>query len=326
MERTKLKRKVLFEISKEKNDIVFNFKMAVINWQKYHNKPNTNQLKQTLGVDNMLDVKIGIVDDLNECDETLRLYVYKTKQCNVHLVKQKQFSHALQVSLGNGRKNWVLGEEGFSAKVFPDNTKELIKLIEDIVLDIQMFYFYGYEKTFFDTVSRNVFSKEKVSYLLQRNLYSYLGNVEDAEYVSFASFCRDIDGKVDFEKYKELWENFNIYLLQKLKEDDNKNRLENGRLVLTKSTVNLLIGKHPKGGQLSMGKIQAKLDKLPIGQYALIRTEKKPRKYNQRINIENRFGMKKWKTGKVKIVPLKYRFTYQKMLPYVSIFEFEWRG
>lgn len=327
MEKAKINRKVLFEITQEKNDIVFNFKMGLINWNKYQSKLNTNQLKQVLGIDDIVNVRIKILDSIEQTDETLRLYVYKTKCCNVHSVKEKQFSHALQVSLGNdvSRKNWVLAEDGFSAKVFPDDKEMLIKLVEDIVLDMQMFYFYGYDKNFCDIPSRRIFSKEKVSFLLQQNMCSYLGNVEDAEYVSFASFCRNTDGKVDFEKYKEIWNTFNSELLQNSKIVDNTVRVAHSRLIINRATVGLFTTHHPKGKQLSIKKIQSKLEKLPYGQYALIRTEKKPKKYTQRVNIESRFGMKKWKTGRLKIVPIKYRFTYQKMVPYVSIFEFEWK-
>lgn len=328
MEKAKINRTIFFEITQGKKDIVFDFKMGVINWQKYQSKFNTNQLKTTLGIDDIVKVRIEILDDIDRTDKTLRLYVYKTQQCKVDSIKEKQFSHALQVSLGNdvSRKNWVLAENGFSAKVFPENKDMLINLVEDIVLDMQMFYFYGYEKDFCDIPSRKIFSKEKVAFLLQQNMYSYLGNVEDAEYVAFASFCRNKDGKVDFKKYKEVWETFNLGILQKAKKFDNTIETGNNKLIVTKSTISLFAVHHPKGKQLSIGKIQSKLEKMPVGQYALIRTEKKPRKYTQRISIESRFGMKKWKTGKLKIVPIKYRFTYQKMIPYVSIFEFEWKG
>lgn len=326
MKRTKLKRKVLFDITKDRDDIVYDFKMALINWEKFYNKPNTNKLKMALGVDDIVNVKLEILDNAEETDETLRLYVYKTKNCHIHSVKEKQFSHALQVSLGNegARKNWVVAEEGFTAKVFPDSKEMLINLAEDIVLDMQMFYFYGYEKEFCDVESRKEFSRQKVMFLMQKNVYSYLGNIEDAEYVSFASFCRSDDRKIDFQEYKELWQTFDIFLRNVLNESNVEDKSH--KVVISKSNIHLIIDKHPKGGQLSKKKLEKCLETLPSGKYALIRTEKKPRKSKQRIIIESRFGMKKWKTGKIMIVPIKYRFTYQKMIPYVSIYEFEWEG
>lgn len=325
MEKTKIKRKVLFEISQEKDDIVYDFKMALINWQKYYYKPNTNKLKQILGVDDIVKVRIEIFDDIEKSDDTLRLYVYKTKKCNIHSIKPKQFSHALQASLGNNgtRENWVEAEEGFSAKVFIDTKEKLINLVEDIVLDIQMFYFYGYEIDYCDIVSRKEFSKEKVEYLSQKELYSYLGRIEDAEYVSFASFCRTQDEKIDFKQYKELWEGFSVFLKQ---HKDHIIEQNSNKVIISESNINQIIKLHKKGGQLSIRKIEKYLENMPEGKYLLIRTEKKPKKNAQRISIESRFGMKKWKTGKIKIVPIKNRFTYQKMIPYVSIFEFEWKG
>lgn len=326
MERTNLKRKVLFDVAKDNDDIVYDFKMALINREKFYNKSNTNELKKVLGVDDIVKVKLEILDCAEETDGNLRLYVYETQKCHIHSVKEKQFSHALQVSLGNDvtRKNWVRAEEGFTAKVFPDSKEKLINLAEDIVLDMQMFYFYGYEKEFGDVELRKEFSRQKVMFLIQRKVYSYLGNIEDAEYVSFASFCRSEDGKIDFKEYKKLWEQFHINLKSILVERNDED--QKYKVAISKATIHLLVDKHPKGGQLSERKITKYLETLPSGKYALIRTEKRPRKSKQRTIIESRFGMKKWKTGKIMIVPIKYRFTYQKMIPYVSIFEFEWRG
>ncbi len=326
MKKTKISRKVLFETTKEKDDMVYDFKLALINWEKYHNKPNTNKLKQVLGIEDIVNVKIEIIDDAEKSDDLLRLYVYKTKHCNINSVKTKQFSHALQVSLGNDetRKNWVLAEEGFSAKVFPENKEMMIKLVEDIVLDIQMFYVYGYEKDFCDVMSRKIFSKEKVAYLLNKDEKSYLGNIEDAEYISFASFCRDSNEKIDFEKYKEFWEKFDKYLKKDVKTSTVQEK--ESRVIISKANIKFIAECHPKGGQLSVKKIEKYLMNLPVGKYVIVRTVKKPKKSVQCARIKNKFGMKKWKTGKIKIVPIKHRYTYRKMLPYVSIFEFEWRG
>lgn len=321
---TKIRRAVLFETATDENDIVFDSKMALINWKKYSYKSNTNKLKQLLGVNDIINVELELYEDVDKCDNSLRLYVYNTKKCDVTGIINKQLSYALQVSLGNRgtRSNWKEAEKGFSAKVFPVNNKELIMLVEDIVLDTQMFYFWGHENEYYDTISRQIFSKMKVEFLRGKKYSSYLGGIEDADYISIAAFCRN-DGKTDFIKYKALWEEFNSYI--------NENKMSQSRvvkemLVLNCKTICLLNVHHPKGRQISTKKVEVILRRLPKGKYILVRTEKKPRKYTLRKVILNAFGLKKWKIGRIKIIPLKYRFTYQKMIPYVSVYEFEWEG
>lgn len=139
---------------------------------------------------------------------------------------------------------------------------------------------------------------------------SYLGYVKDTEYVSFASFCRKRKNfEIDYNEYIRIWEEF-IFEFGKRKRKTSK-------------SVQDILFLHPKKGQLSEKRIGQILEKLPDGQYILARTEKKPKRKKQRQIIENRFGMKKWKTGRINVVPIKYKYTYQKMRPYVSLYEIE---
>ena len=175
-----------------------------------------------------------------------------------------------------------------------------------------MFYFYGLEKQYKDYQERRIFSREKVRFIWEKGCHSYLGYVEDTEYVSFASFCRKgSELEINYKEYVKIWEEF-IDRLRK------KNAISSVR------SARDIINSHPQKGQLSEKKLARLLRDLPSGQYILVRTEKKPKKKRQRLVVENRFGMKKWKTGRMKIVPMKYRYTYQKLRPYVSLYDIDW--
>lgn len=316
MENMSLKRTIYFE-EIGSSDLIIDYQAACCNWNmKGKLKINANDLKRALGVDDIQNVKVRILNTAEECDNNLRIYVYKTKECNTDALKTEEASHALQVSLGSDkRKNWVSAESDFSAKVFIDDESELMMLIEDVVLDIQMFYFYHYEKKYEDCSERRKFSKKKVFFLLERGEGSYLGEVKDTEYISFASFCREGENyEINYDKYISMWEDFyNKENEEKINEKD----------VLG---VESLLLAHPRYGQLSVSKIEKILNKLPYGEYLLVRTEKRPKKQKNCRVIKSRFGMKKWKTGRIKIVPARYYFTYHKMIPYVSIYEIHWKG
>ena len=313
MEITKLKRTIYFEKAEEKDNVMFNYTMAWHNWKlKDRIRVNSIELKKTLGITDIIQVQIKVLNSVDESNEELRLYIYKTGHCDVTTLHTEEVSHALQVSLGNeiSRNSWVAGEDGFTAKVFPHSEKMFICLIEDVVLDIQMFYFYGLNAQYKDYLDRRRFSEEKVQFLAKQQISSYLGEIEDTQYISLASFCRGNDQlEIDYNKYKEMWEKF-VHEIQ----------IEGETIESVKQIVRL----HPKGGQLSQRKIERLLKNMPSGRYILVRAEKKPKNKKQRTIMKNRFGMEKWKNGKIKLVPLQYKYTYQKMMPYVSLYEINW--
>lgn len=325
MKNTSLQRTIVFEVLEGEDDIVFNYKFAIQNYGlKRRILENKRKLVQLLKVEDIVNVKIIMLDSAKSSDSNLRLYIYKTKNCNTNLIQGNDVSHAIQVSLGNGqgRSNWVAADGEFSAKVFPENEEKVVLLIEDIVLDIQMFYYWGYDRNILEVQSKREFSKEKVLFLSKKNLKGYLGSITGSEYVSFASFARDDNGNLDFDLYINLWREFVDYM----KNNITKVKFVNEH-IYSNEDIQRIINEHPKGRQLSLKKIKRMLHDKPKGMYILTRTETKPKNFKERCIIENKFGMMgKWKTGKLKIVDYKHRFTYQKMQPYVSLYEFEWKG
>ncbi len=316
MENKSLKRTIYFE-EIGAGDFIINYQAACCNWDmKGKLKINANRLKRTLKVNDIQNVKVKILNTAEECDNDLRIYVYKTKECNIDLLNTEEASHALQVSVGSEeRKDWVSAESSFSAKVFIDDESKLMMLIEDVVLDIQMFYFYHYEKKYENYSERREFSRKKVLFLLKRGENSYLGQVKDTEYISFASFCREGENyEIDYDKYVSMWEEF--YNGEQRKKINEKDIFG----------VASILSSHPRYGQLSIAKIERILNKMPYGEYLLIRTEKRPKKQKYSRIIKSQFGLKKWRNGRIKIVPEKYYFTYHKMVPYVSIYRIHWKG
>lgn len=320
-------RGVYFEESDKKRDKVFDFKSAYSSWNLKGNiYSNSNELKKALKVNDIVMVRPKLLNSEDESDDTLRLYVCEEGHYDIKALTNNKLSHGIQISLGeeNNRKNWVCAEGSFTAKVYVDTPEKLLRLIEDVILDIQMFYFWGFERVYDQVEERRIFSLKKVEFLKEKAYSSYLGDIANAQYVSFASFCRDIDNlEIDYNKYVQLWEEFNEIVKETISYDPDKFE---GFYPFSADNLEQMILIHPKGKQLSIKKIKKILKTMPSGEYILVRTEKKPKKSRQRIKIESWLSMKKWKTGKIKIIPKKYYYTARKLVPYVSIFEFNWRG
>ena len=61
---------------------------------------------------------------------------------------------------------------------------------------------------------------------------------------------------------------------------------------------------------------------LDPGDYILIRTTKKPKTKNMRIKVLTQFGIKNWKTGKIKIESIDKFYNYYRYNRYLSVFKF----
>lgn len=91
-----LKRTIFFENMENKSNIIIDFQAAYSNWNfKDKIKNNTNCLKNVLKVDDIPNIKIKTINVAGESDDTLRIYVYKTKLCNINKLNIEEASHAL---------------------------------------------------------------------------------------------------------------------------------------------------------------------------------------------------------------------------------------
>ncbi len=241
----------------------------------------------------------------------VRAYIYESKKCHSEQINVNANSHIVQISISNiEKRGWHNGEANFPAKVYIDpqmDDKCVFWLLEDIMLDITMFYLYSLDLYITNNNDRREFSKTKVEFVKDHDLHSFIGELDNPEYVALASFFRDQkNGTFEWNKYLDHWES----LIKNLK---LRNRSELP-----------YITDHPKYGQISPNKLKELFDKNDAGVYFLVRTETKPKEEEESIykEILNRFGMMEWKTGKILIVPTNQRYTWERLSPYISMFLF----
>lgn len=317
MENEKITRTVMFDRDLMNDNEVYSAILAVNDWYKNFWTYNVCTIKKLLEIEHLPKVKLVIKKYDNAEDATLRILVYKTKKCHVNEMMLTNTSHMIQISITHdtSRSGWNNGELSFSAKVFARTCEEVVCEVEDILTDILLFYAKNLNE-YFDTVEKKqMFSECKVNYIKDKGLNSYIGNIVDAEYVSFASFCR-VNKKIDYKKYLDLWEDF----VKSIK----NNELKTGIITYNSTNVQKMLVDHPKGMQISMRRIRKLIEQLDPGDYVLIRTEHKPNDKRTRREIMSRFGMKKWKTGRIKIEEFKRVYTWMRLKPFVSIYVFRW--
>ncbi len=304
----------------EQNDVVSaSFSMNKISDRIAH---NTVLLSSKLKISDIVRVEIKTVRTPKEFErhkEDVRLYVYHTGNCNVAELGDFNVSHAIQSSLGTDRKGWREAEGLFLAKVFPHTEEDLLCLVEDMALDIQMYYHFGHDKLCDSPTINRKYSNKKAQFLKKFNRISYLGDIEEgAEYGSIASFCRNNNRELDIDLYIEEFNQFNKIILDNV-------RSNNLVCILDKECIDSIKKAHPKGNQISIRKVKKLLSKKEEGLYLLVRIEKRPKVPKNTNMIAVAFGGK-IRIGKIKIVPYSQKVEYEKMAPYVSLFMFRWKG
>lgn len=297
---------------------------AELNYLKSHSKM-FNELKRALkasgeSVEHLPYVKMNVTPYKKDAPlSDVRAYIYESKKCHSEDMKVEGNSHIVQVSIrdSNSVTGWHNGETDFPAKVYVDldgNKNKVKWLIEDIRLDIIMFYYHSLDEIFVSADERRAFSRKKVQYVKTIKQSSYLGNIDctdNPEYISVAAFFRTGED-IDWDGYFKCWKE----MIKAIKRDIRKR---------TKLLKGLDIFKtHPKYGQISLRRLSILLEAVDAGEYYLIRTEKKPREEIKQKEIMSRFGLVDWKTGKIKIIPARSRFTWERLKPYISMFSFAW--
>jgi len=313
MENKRIVRTIVFDRNTHDSNTIDNAYIVLKDWNSYSRK-TTQELKKMLKMEHIPFVKLQFEEFGTLLDDTFRILIYKTHCCHILKLKPEKTSHLIQVSITDDyrRSGWNNGELLFNAKVFAKSIENVKNIVEDIILDIQYFYMRSYD-IWFDTIDKKTsFSSLKAVFAKEKHYICYLGEVKDAEYVSFASFCRDENNLIDYAKYIELWNEFDHWI-----------DLKNYDLYNIISAEDIWI-RHPKHCQISKRKLSHMLNSLDNGSYLLIRTEKCPKDKRIFMEIATRFGLKQWKTGKLLIVDLKTRFTWLRLLPYISIYKFDW--
>lgn len=251
-------------------------------------------------------------DDINE----LRFVIHDVNGNDaVNNESYDQFSHTIEI--------YVNDEPGFKPndltacdlKAVISNVNQINAIIEDVVLDIQMFHYYNFENKFNNIQYKKEFSKLKREFCIMKKKRIKCGYWlnDDANYYALSSFCRNDDYSMDYETYCDLWNEFYNYLLSK------KYNLFSQE---TKTIVDRILNEHKQGKQISAKKLYRLVEPLEEGEYILIRLNRKPKKKKVMKEINALLNSSKVKVGTIHVVPIKYKYVYQKYSKLLSMFYF----
>ena len=200
----------------------------------------------------------------------------------------------------------------FEVKYIINKKEDLYNIIESVMLDIQMFYYYGFDNDFVSVKDRKIFSLYKVEFCS-----SLHNNVdENQKYCSFASLCRNADGILDYDKYIKVWEDFVQYI-------NGKTNAENSIIECNNdNVVNEILLNHPYANQISTKKLCSLISKLKAGRYVLVFLYSNPRKHKDINRLLPMLKGKKLRRGTIKVVPYKEFSKYQKESNFLYLYPF----
>ena len=230
---------------------------------------------------------------------------YKKDLCD-KIVQEDELSHIIEILVVYGFRKIVISKFGCDAEIIIDY-RFLDAVITDIVLDIIMFNSYSFLKAMTIKEKRE-FSQQKYRFFVENNLsciYDYKN--EKALYYSFAFSARRDSSKIDLEYYISLWDKFiETYY-------GDKKHIE--------KSVKEQFSQHIDKGELPQN-IHRKFDNYTKGAYLLLRTNK-DRTEKIHPQLYNLFGIKKFRKGKLRIVPISDFEKYKPLLENLDVSAFK---
>lgn len=264
---------------------------------------NTKELNKILGVP-LPNIEFSKDSISNSKEENYRIIVVPNLNSIPQKFKFNKQSHII-VALYNSNITSSIWKEDEQCRVdaiveFP-SALELSYIIQDVALDIQLSHYH-------QLASNNIPDDKELS----KAKVNFINNQSSLNYISLATDCRDKMG-YKFKDFLEKWENFNNFYTP-----SGKRRIDAKNV----SAVEKILQSHPQYGQISIKKIQELIYDLEPGDYILIRTTKKPKTKKMRIKVLTQFGIKNWKTGKIKIESIDKFYNYYRYNRYLSVFKF----
>lgn len=264
---------------------------------------NTKELNKILGVP-LPNIEFSKDSISNSKEGNYRIIVVPNLNSIPQKFKFNKQSHII-VALYNPNITSSIWKEDEQCRVdaiveFP-SALELSYIIQDVALDIQLSHYH-------QLASNNIPDDKELS----KAKVNFINNQSSLNYISLATDCRDKTG-YKFNDFLEKWENFNNFYTP-----SGKRRIDAKNV----SAVEKILQSHPQYGQISIKKIQELIHDLEPGDYILIRTTKKPRTKKMRIKVLTQFGIKNWKTGKIKIESIDKFYNYYRYNRYLSVFKF----
>lgn len=230
---------------------------------------------------------------------------YKKDLCD-KIVQEDELSHIIEILVVYGFRKIVISKFGCDAEIIIDY-RFLDAVITDIVLDIIMFNSYSFLKAMTIKEKRE-FSQQKYRFFVENNLsciYDYKN--EKPLYYSLAFSARRDSSKIDLEYYISLWDKFiKTYY-------NDKKHIE--------KSVKEQLSQHIDKGELPKN-IHRKFDNYTKGAYLLLRTNK-DRTEKIHPQLYNLFGIKKFRKGKLRIVPISDFEKYKPLLENLDVSAFK---
>ncbi len=236
-------------------------------------------------------------------EQTTAAYVHDLKD---KISQEDELTHILEILVANGFKKITISQLDCDAEIILDGHL-LDCAIIDIVLDIVMFNSYSFLKTMSTTEKKN-FSKQKFEFFKSQNLscfYDCKGN--DPIYYSLAFSARKGISDFNLSYYIELWDKFIA------KYYGDKTHVE--KSVTEQLKQHMDIGELPKN-------THRRFANLSSGAYLLLRTNTK-RTEKIQPQLCTLFGIKTFRKGKLKVVPLNEFDTHKPLLVNLDVSAFK---
>lgn len=257
-------------------------------------------------------ISLGI-QSKNNFSKRTRAYVHDDqssadyeKDLSSKIVHEEELSHILEILVANGFRKIKISNLGCNAEIIIDDHL-LNAVITDIVLDIIMFNSYSFLKEMTIKEKRE-FSKQKFEFFANNQLrciYDYKSN--KSLYYSLAFSARRDDLSFDHEYYISLWDKFiNVYY-------GDKKHIE--------KSVKEQLSQHVDKGELPKN-VHRKFSNYPQGAYLLLRTNT-DRTEIIHPQLYNLFGIKEFRKGKIKIVPIADFEKYRPLLMNLDVSAFK---
>ena len=246
-----------------------------------------------LGLHSDFTCYMDSISDISNLRILVNFEDFDNNELNKQFLDSK-ITHLIEISLINHVVGDLNSLDGASTTIYVDSIQKVISIIEDVMLDISMYYSFLDSADYFDVSFRKKFSFSKVMSVKQQQLISNQWSSElNKGYVAIAGFFRTHNG-FNFLGYVEFWKKI-------VEEIDIKSSLP--------QTVDIesQLKRHKDYGELPKKRILKLLEGLPDGEYYLARIFKCPKRKKKMKILMAIFGGKKLKRGKVIVVKKERR-------------------
>lgn len=236
-------------------------------------------------------------------DDTDFLY---ERDVQAQIEEETEISHILDLLIASSLKKITISNLSCDAEIVIDY-KLLRFAIIDILLDIVMFNSYSFLKSM-DIDGKKRFSREKYDYYMDKRLECFYDCSEDKMlYYSISFSARMSESEFDLDKYIGYWDDFI--------------GLNYPKQVHKEKSIKEQIKQHKDFKELPKN-LYKKFEDKSSGAYLLLRTNK-DRTEDLHPMLFSLFGIKKYRKGKIKIVPIEEFETYKPLMEHLDVSVFK---